>query len=144
MKPLALAASFLAFALAAAIPALAAPAMRGAVIREDMLPPAPEGLATGRDPFNWPPRQEKHFTAIARGKEKDPLAGVRLEGIIYSRKQPLAVINGKINGIGDRIAGYRITAITRTMVSLRRGRTSRNLELPMPALRLGAADKGEK
>ncbi len=135
--------------LAAAALTVAAPAwgkapMKTAVIREELLPPVPFTAATGRDPFNWPPRQEKRFTAIEREKAADPLAGVRLEGIIHSATRPLALINGRILETGEKIAGYRITAITRNMVSLRRGRITRNLKLPEPVLRVETIKEGRR
>jgi len=135
--------------LAAAALTVAAPVwgkvpMKTAIIREELLPPAPFTAVTGRDPFNWPPRQKKRFTAIEQEKAADPLAGVRLEGIIYSATRPLALINGSILETGEKIAGYRITAITHNMVSLRRGRITRNLKLPAPVLRAGTVKEGGK
>ncbi|HCC54778.1 MAG TPA: hypothetical protein DEQ20_07635 [Desulfobulbaceae bacterium] len=62
-----------------------------------------------RDPFNWSQKQ------IAELRERDPpvktaiAAGLTLNAIIWEPHQALAVINGKITGVGDRImlAGER-------------------------------------
>lgn len=68
-----------------------------------------KNVPPSRDPFNWSQEQ------IAEFRERDPpikaaiAAGLTLNAIIWEPHQALAVINGKITGVGDRIlpAGER-------------------------------------
>jgi len=68
-------------------------------------------LNWGRDPFY-------------RAKGKNPVVSVKkqmdwiLNGILYDKKTPTAVINKKIVGIGDKINGAMIIDITKTKVIL--------------------------
>lgn len=70
-------------------------------------------LAWGHDPFY-------------RAKRNRPVASVEkqiewiLNGILYDKKRPTAVINKKIVGVGDKIKGARIIDITKTKVILKK------------------------
>lgn len=63
-----------------------------------------------KDPFSPPviSAVEKAGTEV--------LAGVRLEGIIWDEKKPIAVINDKVVGIGDEISGAKIIDIRQNEV----------------------------
>ena len=45
-------------------------------------------------------------------------ASVRLHGILYCESKPLVVINDRIAGVGDEVAGMRVKAIARDKVTL--------------------------
>jgi len=55
---------------------------------------------------------------------------LKLQGIFYSRKNPTAVINGKIRAVGDRIGGARLLAIDRETVTVVEGGKTNQLTLP--------------
>lgn len=63
-----------------------------------------------KDPFTPPviSAVEKAGTEV--------LAGVRLEGIIWDEKKPIAVINDKVVSIGDEVSGARIVEIRQNEV----------------------------
>lgn len=63
-----------------------------------------------KDPFSPPviSAVEKAGTEV--------LAGVRIEGIIWDEKKPIAVINDKVVGIGDEISGAKIIDIKQNEV----------------------------
>jgi hypothetical protein len=44
--------------------------------------------------------------------------GFRLSGIIYNAKQPMAVINGQMVGVGDEIDQARVKYIDRSKVTI--------------------------
>ena len=44
--------------------------------------------------------------------------GFKLNGIMYDDKKPLAIINGRLVGVGDRIQGHRVLAIEQNSVRL--------------------------
>ncbi|MDA8164695.1 MAG: hypothetical protein M0017_06665 [Desulfobacteraceae bacterium] len=77
-----------------------------------------ELLVTARDPFNWPPEEQKQLKAAARSETPDFLSGISLTGIMWDEKMPLAVINGGMHGVGDTVAGARISAIFKETVVL--------------------------
>lgn len=55
---------------------------------------------------------------------------LKLQGIFYSRKNPTAVINGKIRAVGDRIGGARLLAIDQETVTVVEGGKTNQLTLP--------------
>jgi hypothetical protein len=71
-----------------------------------------------RDPFNWPPEQLARLQTAARTDTPDFLSGLSLSGIIWDEKMPLAVINERMLGVGDMVAGATITAIFKETVVL--------------------------
>lgn len=58
-----------------------------------------------KDPFTPP------VVKAIEKQDTDALAGVRLEGIIWDEKNPIAVVNDKVVGIGDVISGAKIIEI---------------------------------
>ena len=63
-----------------------------------------------KDPFAPP---------VLSGAEKvdiEMLTGIKLEGIIWDEKNPMAIINDKIVGVGEEIAGAKIVGITENEV----------------------------
>ena len=77
-----------------------------------------ELLVTGRDPFNWPPEQQAWFQAAAQPETPDFLSGLALTGIIWDEKMPLAVINERVHGVGDTVAGATVSDIFKETVVL--------------------------
>lgn len=63
-----------------------------------------------KDPFSPP---------VIKAVEKagtEVLTGVRLEGIIWDEKNPIAIINDKVVRIGDEVSGAKITEIRQNEV----------------------------
>lgn len=75
--------------------------------------------APERDPFNWPTTQRIRLRQIAEA-EQDIFADFTLQGIVWSRPHPQAVINSQLVTIGDMVDGALITNITQTRVSLKK------------------------
>lgn len=70
-----------------------------------------EGLFTydshgKKDPFG------PSVIGTVEGKDSEILTGIRLEGIIWDKDNPVAIINDKVMGIGDIVNGARIVSIT--------------------------------
>jgi len=64
--------------------------------------------------------------AVAEAPAKPAL---KLQGIIYHPTRPSAFINGKALFVGDRIAEFRVTAISSESVTLVGGGTTNVLSL---------------
>lgn len=73
--------------------------------------------APDRDPFNWPTTQRVRLRQIADA-EQDIFADFVLQGIVWSKTTPQAVINSQLVTIGDMVDGALITDISQTKVSL--------------------------
>lgn len=63
---------------------------------------------------------------------QNPLAGLKLQGIIYRPANPSAVINGQPVFVGETVAGATVKAITTEAVILARGGSDLVLSLPRP------------
>ncbi|MBU1640233.1 MAG: hypothetical protein KKG53_07090 [Proteobacteria bacterium] len=70
-----------------------------------------------RDPFNWPTTQRIRLRQIAEAEE-DIFADFSLQGIVWNRSTPQAIINRQLVTIGDMVDGALVTNITQTKVSL--------------------------
>ncbi len=72
--------------------------------------PSTTSLAAGTlpDPFRW-------RVPLHRGGAKVDL---HLQGIIWSRKRPLAVVNSKLVGVGDMVGGAMVLSISKEGVVL--------------------------
>lgn len=81
-----------------------------------------------RDPFNWPASQVKKFKSFDRKSRTELFAGLSLTGIIWDKKKPIAVINGKMLGVGDIIKGAKVKKIQKESVMLRKHGTNYTLE----------------
>jgi hypothetical protein len=76
----------------------------------------------GRDPFrsgstpsnSAPTPVAPRIAAVAAV----PMPTWRLSGIIFNSKQPLALINGKLVGIGDQVDQARVSKIDQTKVTI--------------------------
>jgi hypothetical protein len=85
---------------------------------------ARQNQAWGRDPFT----ANSNITARPAVERPRPTAkptspaavvpGFRLSGIIYNKKQPMAVINGQMVGVGDEIDQARVKYIDRSKVTI--------------------------
>lgn len=73
--------------------------------------------APDRDPFNWPTTQRVRLRQIAEA-EQDIFADFTLQGIVWSKNTPQAVINSQLVTIGEMVDGALITNISQTKVSL--------------------------
>jgi hypothetical protein len=64
---------------------------------------------------------------VASGFQKNPTAAtpsqpnLRLQGILYNLTRPSAVINGNTVFVGDKVAGWSVTAISSKTVTLQNG-----------------------
>jgi len=72
---------------------------------------------TSRDPFNWQAEQLDKIKKDEKPNEIDPLAGLTLTGIFFDSKAPLAFINGKAVGVGERIEEFSIVEIKKDSVT---------------------------
>ena len=77
-------------------------------------------LDSGATPASWsaspPPLETSSAPASAVSLTATPAA--KLNGILYCESKPLVVINDLIAGVGDEVAGMRVTAIARDKVTL--------------------------
>jgi hypothetical protein len=77
-------------------------------------------LDSGAAPASWsasPPLETSPAPADAVSQTATP-ASAKLNGILYCESKPLVVINDLIAGVGDEVAGMRVTAIARDKVTL--------------------------
>jgi hypothetical protein len=78
-------------------------------------------LDSGAAPAPWsaspPPVETGPAQAAAVSQTATP-AAAKLNGILYCESKPLVVINDLIAGVGDEVAGMRVTAIARDKVTL--------------------------
>ncbi|MFA4839329.1 MAG: hypothetical protein WC703_07635 [Candidatus Neomarinimicrobiota bacterium] len=86
-------------------------------------------LARVRDPFGFssarrPIDDREKGKTIKSGpqKPKEPpkpeLPKIHLEGIIFDKKSPMAIIDGEVYRVGDVIKGFRISEISKSGVRL--------------------------
>ena len=99
------------------------------------------GPDLARDPFNWPPEQIARFRELDRGKRSGLFAGLNLTGIIWDQRKPLAVINGKMVGVGEWIKGAEVKKIHKESVVLRKD--GANFTLEFQPLIIGIEPKKE-
>jgi len=78
-------------------------------------------LDPGAAPASWsasPPAVETGPAQAAAVSQTATPAAAKLNGILYCESKPLVVINDLIAGVGDEVAGMRVTAIARDKVTL--------------------------
>lgn len=82
----------------------------------------------GSDPFNRGPKvvPRKEKKRVSKPKKS---TGFELEGISYKGVHSVAMINGSILKVGDRIGGFRVTSIQPDRVILTKGTKTRVLNL---------------
>lgn len=80
-----------------------------------------------RNPFQKPivsaptPKVSKKNPVKEAPQPQDARPVVNLEGIVWDPQAPVAILNGSIYIVGDRIGGYTIKSIADTMVTLSKG-----------------------
>jgi hypothetical protein len=79
----------------------------------------------GKDPFGSPPEpvSEDETRSTTAGASPD------LEGIIAGPSGVVAILNGRIVRVGDRVNGERVREITPNAVTLQRGQQVRRIGL---------------
>lgn len=87
-----------------------------------------QSLTLKRDPFNWPASQITKFKSFDKKNRALLFTDLSLTGIIWDKRKPLAVINGKMLGIGDTIKGAKVKKINKESVLLRKHGTNYTLE----------------
>ena len=101
----------------AAPPAAAEPAGAPAARANPFSP-----LDSGAAPASWsaspPPVETSPAQADAAVSQTATPVAAKLNGILYCESKPLVVINDLIAGVGDEVAGMRVTAIARDKVTL--------------------------
>lgn len=75
------------------------------------------------------PTRPPNLAGLSPGGEIAPPSGPVLESIVLSPQRRLALINGKLAGIGDRIGAATLVAIEIDSVRLREGAGTRVLKL---------------
>lgn len=63
-----------------------------------------------KDPFSPPVK------GVGAVTDMELLSGIRLEGIVWDSKNPMAMVNDSIVAIGDEIAGAKVVDITKNEV----------------------------
>lgn len=63
-----------------------------------------------KDPFSPP------VIDVSKDVGQDIIAGIKLEGIIWDSDKPLAIINEKVVGVGEMVAGVKVISITQNEV----------------------------
>jgi len=102
---------------AAPPPAAAEPAGAPAA-RANPFSPLDPGAAPPPGSASTPPVETSPAQADAAVSQTATPATVKLNGILYCESKPLVVINDLIAGVGDEVAGMRVTAIARDKVTL--------------------------
>lgn len=97
-------------------------------------------VTTVRDPFNWPTGQIETFNFRDRRHRITPFADLTLSGIILVKKRPLAIINGKLVGVGEQINNATVITIEKNQVKVASDGTSHTLRFDPVALELGNAE----
>jgi len=79
----------------------------------------------GKDPFGSPPEP------VSEGETRSTTAGASpdLEGIIAGPSGVVAILNGRIVRVGDRVNGEWVREITPNAVTLQRGQQVRRIGL---------------
>ncbi|MCX5648131.1 MAG: hypothetical protein NTX40_03395 [Planctomycetota bacterium] len=103
---------------AAAEPAAPPPAAAEPAARANPFSPLDPGAAPPPGSASTPPVETSPAQADAAVSQTASPAAVKLNGILYCESKPLVVINDLIAGIGDEVAGMRVTAIARDKVTL--------------------------
>jgi hypothetical protein len=103
---------------AAAEPAAPPPAAAEPAARANPFSPLDPGAAPPPGSASTPPIETSPAQADAAVSQTASPAAVKLNGILYCESKPLVVINDLIAGVGDEVAGMRVTAIARDKVTL--------------------------
>lgn len=86
--------------------------------------PADKNIGSAEDkdflPLPEPIEEAKEVIESPKDKIKREFSEITLEGIIWDKNKPLALINGKIVTTGDTIKGFIITKIDKTTIELER------------------------
>jgi len=85
--------------------------------RANPFSPLDSGAAPAPGSASPPPLETSPAQAAAVSQTATP-AAAKLNGILYCESKPLVVINDLIAGVGDEVAGMRVTAIARDKVTL--------------------------
>lgn len=72
-----------------------------------------------RDPFAWPVERKP---VVEKPKPIPKGKNLKLEGILWSETEPIAIINGDVVSLKDTLEGLTVTVITRQSVELGTGR----------------------
>lgn len=89
-----------------------------------------ESISWVRNPFRLAVANVPAIVADTR----PAIPNMKLEGIVWDRSNPYAIIDGEVRTIGDLVAGYTVSEITKEKVVLERGGDKYELGL-FPELR---------
>ncbi|MCF6289428.1 MAG: hypothetical protein L3J03_00265 [Desulfobacterales bacterium] len=97
-----------------------------------------------RNIFAWP--AEKSMPADSRQRQADESAlaamkKLRAEAILWNRSKPLAIINGRLIGVGDEFSGIRVLAIHRDSITLAKGPTRHVIGFETTEINLGTGSE---
>jgi hypothetical protein len=51
-------------------------------------------------------------------RQRPTRSALQLNGIMYDPRQPMAIVNGKLVGVGDEVGGFRVKEISKDGVRL--------------------------
>lgn len=90
-----------------------------------------------RDPFWYPDGPLRAPFSASRTRTQADVRGLRLEGTTMKGTKGYALINGKVYGVGDRVAGEQITAISDRSVTLKSAEGTRTMHILTKASKEG-------
>ena len=108
------------------------------VIRPDRLPVknvSEHSVIPARNPFAWPIDQLQQLEG-SDSLKKDPFSDYSLNAIIWTDKDPVAIINNQPFHLGDSFDGVQIITIEKDRVIIANRKTRRTLHFPDPYIEL--------
>lgn len=133
----------------AAVPVSAGPvAAEVLIIRPEYLPldalPEAKTPIRGRNPFVWGEAQAERIARLAETSGVDPFMNLKLNGIIWTSKNPVVIINNRQLRTGEIIDGVRVHEITKDAVVLAAREARRTMRFPDPVVMLAKPAEGNK
>lgn len=118
------------------------------VIRPEYLPPATatgsKMTGRGRNPFAWGDAQAARLAGLAETTGVDPFVDLKLRGIIWTKNNPVVIINNRQLRTGEVIDGVTVIEITKDSVVLASREARRTIRFPDPLVLLVKPAEGDK
>lgn len=98
----------------------------------------------GRNPFAWGDVQAERIARLTEVPGVDPFLNLKLSGIIWTSKDPVAIINKQQLRVGEIIDGVTVHEITKDAVVLAAREARRTMRFPDPLVLLVKPAEGNK